>query len=160
MSKSQQSNEVAPEEIKPPEFDTTTPAQPTKIRRFTLNDLPRYEASLYPHLKKIFPHLHERMYGGWLRGCIQDNTCFFVCGEATVALAQIIHDPLDPRPVVEIVFCLGNPHEHRGIVNEIMRWTKDLGAREARYQSEDGKSFSRTASQPNAEFRTVTVFNP
>lgn len=154
-----QSTEVAPEPQEAPKFDTTTPAQPTKIRRFTLNDLPRYQENLYPHLKRIFPHLHERMYGGWLRSCIQDNSAFFVCAEATVALAQIIHDPLDPRPVVDIVFCLGDYKEYRGIVDEIMRWTKDIGAREARYVSDNHQSFVRsTGRNDRTESRTMTVF--
>lgn len=129
--KSKQSTEAAPDPAPAKEFDTTTPVR-VNIRRFTLNDLPRYQASLYPHLKEIFPHLHERMYGGWLQSTMQDNTAFLVCGDATVALAKMINDPLDPRPVVQIVFCLGDPKEFNGMYAEMLRWAKDIGAREAR----------------------------
>ncbi len=153
-----QSTEAAPPPEPPKEFDTKTPAL-TAIRRFTLNDVPRYADKLYPHLKERFPHLHERMYGGWLRSCIDDNATFFVCGEATVAMAKMSRDPLDPRPVVDIVFCLGNPAEFVPLYREILRWSKDLGAFETRDKSPAAKEIAR-ALKSNTGTYVTTVFYP
>ena len=136
-------------------FDTTTPAE-TTVHRFTLNDLPRYADKLYPHLKERFPHLHERMYGSWLRSCITDNATFFVCGNATVAMAKMVHDPLDPRPMVDVVFCLGDESEFVPIYKEMLRWAKDLGAPEMRAFNAD--HIARLLKLPNIEKRRMVVF--
>lgn len=151
-----QSLEPPPETAPSPEFDTTTPVN-MSVRRFTLNDLPRYADKLYPHLKERFPHLHERMYGGWLRSCIDDNATFFVCGNATVAMAKMIHDPLDPRPMVEVVFCLGAQEEFIGMYKEMLRWAKDLGAPEVR--ARDAGEIARMLKHQPTETRRVTVFH-
>ena len=80
LEKSKQSFDLAPDPEPSQEFDTTTPAIVYRApRRFTLGDLPRYADGLYPHLKKLFPHINDRMYGGWIRGCINDNSCLFIC---------------------------------------------------------------------------------
>lgn len=133
-----QSTEVATEVEKVQVFDTETPAlTDTTPRRFDLSDLPRYADKLYPILKKIFPHINDRMYGGWLRGCIVDNACHFVTIEGGVAMAQVINDPLDPRPVVSVTFNLGTKAHWLILYQEMVRWGKDIGAKEIRIRDAD-----------------------
>lgn len=156
--KSRQSTEAAPPAAEAHKFDTTTPVQVT-VRRFTLNDLPRYADAMYPVLQDIFPHLHKNMYGGWLRSCMDDNATFFVCGNATVALAKMDHDPLDPRPVVKIVFCIGDPAEYEGMGKEILRWAKDIGAREARFETGNGHEIGKVFKHTKMEVRKIAVFH-
>lgn len=157
-AKSKQSTEAAPPPAEPEKFDTTTPAVNTVVRRFTLNDMPRYSESLYPVLKGMFPHLHERMYGGWLRSWMEDNATFFICGNATVALAQMVNDPLDPRPTVTIKFCFGEPAEFEAMYREILRWAKDIGARYVRLEAENARDVSKLLKHPNTEMRTAAIF--
>lgn len=156
--KSRQSTEAAPAPAAPEHFDTTTPAVAMVAHRFTLNDLPRYAESLYPALQEIFPHLHKNMYGGWLRSCIEDNATFFVCGNATVALAKMINDPLDPRPVVRILFCIGDPVEFPSMFAEMLRWAKDIGAREARYDAST-REVKDYVKNIRTESRNMTIFH-
>lgn len=156
--KMRQSHEAAPPPAPPKEFDTTTPVK-VDVRRFSLNDLPRYADKLYPVLKEIFPHLHQGMYGGWLRSCITDNASFFIVGKATVAMAKMINDPLDPRPVVQLVFCFGDLAEFKGMYEEMLRWAKDVGAREARLQSENVREVAKLLNHKPTEMRTIAVFH-
>lgn len=132
-TRSAQSLEVAPALVQPQVFDTTTPAVLSgAVRRFSLGDLPKYADEMFVSLHEIFPHINTRMYGGWLRSCIQDNASYFVCLDNAVMLAQVMHDPMDPRPYVQIVFALGDKADKTALLKDTLRWARMLGAIEAR----------------------------
>lgn len=141
LPKSKQSLDLAPDPEPAQIFDTTTPAVPLKApRRFTLGDLPRYADALYPHLKRLFPHINDRMYGGWLRGCINDNSCLFVCidaevGKGAAGMAFIGRDPLNPVPFVDVLFVIGADEVRVGIYQKIMAWAKELDAMEVKVRA-------------------------
>ena len=139
-----QSFELAPDPVEPEKFDTTTPAVPLKEpRRFDLNDLPRYAEALYPKLKQLYPHVNDRMYGGWLRGCINDNSCLFLAIDApdgakgAACMAFIRHDPLDPVPYVQILFAIGEDAVRLAMYERIAKWGRDMSAKEVRYTTID-----------------------
>ncbi len=138
LPKIKQSLELAPDPEPAQVFDTKTPAVAFKApRRFTLGDLPRYADVLYPRLKDLFPHINDRMYGGWLRGCINDNSCLFVCIDAeqnagAAGMAFIGRDPLNPVPFVDVLFVIGVDDVRIAIYQKVMQWAKELGATEVR----------------------------
>lgn len=134
-----QSFDLAPDPIVEVKLDTTTPAvAPKEPRRFDLNDLPRYADALYPRLKTIYPHINERMYGGWVRGCINDNACLFLCIDAqngapgAAGMAFVMHDPLDPVPYVNVLFVIGEDSVRADIYKKIVKWSRELNAKEVR----------------------------
>lgn len=134
--------EPAPEPAAPKQFDTTTPASPPEnARRFGLGDLPRYGSKLFPILKKIFPHINDRMYGGWLRNIIDDNASLFVCLESgAVLLAQRWNEPMNPRTYVQVVFWCGGEGMEMPLYDEVIRWAANMDASEIRLsglESED-----------------------
>lgn len=150
-----QSTEVVREPVLMPALDTTTPAvSATAPRRFSLGDLPRYSDQMFGVLQHVFPHLHDRMYAGWLRGCIQDNASYFICLDGAVMLSQVAHDPLDPRPYVQIVFTLGSEPEKILLLKDTLRWASSLGAREARGHA---LAFAKEADVA-MRTRTQTIF--
>lgn len=158
MASLQQSVEPAPEPAPPQEFDTYTPATTDKTpRRFDLGDLPRYGNSLYPYLKKAFPHLHERMYSGWLRGCIQDNSCHFVAIDGTVAMAFVEREAVNPIPFVDIKFVFGLPEDFHIVYEDIVRWGKNLGVSEIRQQQYSTADLATYLPNLTLEERTVTI---
>lgn len=136
--KSRQSFDLAPDPEPTSALDTTTPAVAFKEpRRFTLGDLPRYADVLYDRLKGLFPHINAHMYGGWLRGCISDNSCYFTCidaesGTGAAGMAFIRHDPLNPVPHVEVLFVIGENSVRVAMYQKIITWAKDVGAHEVR----------------------------
>jgi hypothetical protein len=142
-SKSRESFDLAPDPTPLPVLDTTTPAVAKKEpRRFTLGDLPRYADALYPKLKEIFPHINDRMYGGWIRGCINDNSCFFVCidaeqNEGAAGMAFIGHDPLSPVPFIDVLFVIGLESVRIDMYKKIVKWAGEVGAKEIRNRLED-----------------------
>lgn len=135
---SKQSFELAPDPVPEIELDTKTPAVDYREpRRFTLGDLPRYADALYPHLKRLFPHINDRMYGGWIRGCINDNSCLFICitddtDQGAVGMAFIGRDPLNPVPFVDVLFVIGSNDVRVHIYQKIMKWGQEIGAHEVR----------------------------
>lgn len=141
LLKSKQSFDLAPDPEPVAKLDTTTLAVALKEpRRFTLGDLPRYADALYPRLKDLFPHINDRMYGGWIRGCINDNSCLFICidaeiGEGAAGMAFIGRDPLNPVPFVDVLFVIGADEVRVGIYQKIMTWAKELGAHEVRVRA-------------------------
>ena len=88
---------------------------------------------------------------------MDDNATFFICGNATVAMAKMYHEPLDPRPFVKIVFCLGDGAEFPAMYKEMLRWAKDLGAPEA--MAENASEIARMLKLPNTENRKITVWH-
>ena len=142
--KSHQSFDLAPDLEPAKELDTTTSAIANQEpRRFDLNDLPYYADRLYPRLKNLFPHINDRMYGGWIRGCINDNACLFLCtdvkeGQGGVCgMAFVRHDPLDPVPYVQILFVIGEDAVRLAMYERIAKWGRDMGAKEVRYSTID-----------------------
>ena len=146
--KSRESFDLAPDPVPSAVLDTTTPAVAKKEpRRFTLGDLPRYADALYPRLKQLFPHINDRMYGGWIRGCINDNSCFFVCidaaqDEGAAGMAFIGHDPLSPVPFVDVLFAIGLEPVRVEMFKKIVKWAGEIGAKEIRLRLED-KAFAK-----------------
>lgn len=131
-----QSVEIAPEPAAKQVFDTTTPASaPMTPRRFMLGDLPRYADKLFPILKQLFPHLTDRVYGGWLRNIINDNSSLLICVDVgAVMFARIAYDAFNPVPYVEMVFNIGSPSEARKVlVQDAVRWGKSIGVKEVRF---------------------------
>lgn len=138
-----QSFDLAPDPEPAPVMDTTTPAVAKKEpRRFDLNDLPRYADALYPKLKARYPNVNERMYGGWVRGCINDNACHFVCIDApngepgAAGMAFLMHDPLDPVPYANILFVIGEESVRIAIYEKIIKWAREANAKEIRLKDE------------------------
>jgi hypothetical protein len=158
------STEPAPEPVPDAVFDTTTPAVSTNVpRRFDLGDLPGAGANLYPYLKKAFPHLHERMYGGWLRGCIQDNTCHFtvIDGEAgrTVGMAFMEREAVNPIPYVDIKFVFGQPVDFPAMYADIVQWAKNLDASRVQQDQYDTDELAGYLPDLKLEKRLVTVLD-
>jgi len=130
-----QSREVAPPPLPSAgeKMDTTTPAAPPAVpRRFDLGDLPRFEAKMFPILQEQFPHLNARMYGGWLRGCVTDNSCCFMCMDnpAGVIMAHMYQKPMNPVPLVEIDFVIGVGSTDAGVplLAHVIKWAHEIGA--------------------------------
>ena len=127
----QQSREPAPEPAPVQVFDTITPAvSPNMPRRFDLGDLPSVAGKLFPYLKESFPHLNEKMYGGWLRGCIQDNNCHFTVIEGlegkTVSMAFLEREAVNPIPYVDIKFVFGQPGDLPKAYEDIVKWAESM----------------------------------
>ena len=136
---SRQSFELAPEPEKNVELDTTTPAFVYREpRRFTLADLPRYADSLYGVLRDMFPGIHERMYQSWLSGCINDNSCLFLCIDApdgapgAACMAFFRHDPLMPQPYAHVVFVVGLGEVRKQMYERVVKWAREAGCKEVR----------------------------
>lgn len=143
QAKSHQSFDLAPDPEPAVKLDTTTPAVAYREpRRFDLNDLPRYAEALLPRLKELYPHVNERMYGGWIRGCINDNACHFVCIDApdgapgAAGMAFVMHDPLDPVPYVNVLFVIGEEAVRVSIYEKIVKWSREVNAKEVRVRDE------------------------
>lgn len=156
----QQSTEPAPEPAASQVFDTMTPAvSPNMPRRFDLGDLPSIAANLYPYLKNAFPHLHERMYAGWLRGCIQDNTCHFTVIEGlegkTVSMAFLEREAVNPIPYVDIKFVFGQPVDYQKAYGDIVQWAKHMGASRVQQSQYDLDSLAELL--PNLVLRPLTL---
>lgn len=141
--KSRPSFDLAPDPAPAPEFDTTTPAVAKREpRRFDLGDLPRYADVLYPRLKELYPHINQVMYGGWIRGSIENNSCLFLCIDApddeggAAGMAFIMHDPLDPVPYVDVLFVLGEESVYLEIHKRILKWAGEVGAKEVRIRAD------------------------
>lgn len=157
-----QSFDLAPDPVEAEKLDTTTPAVPPKEpRRFELGDLPRYADALYPKLKQLYPHINDRMYGGWVRGCIQDNACLFLCIDApdgapgAAGMAFVAHDPLDPVPYVNILFVIGEESIRVKFYEKVVKWARDLNAKEVRDALGD-VAFKKVAAE--VEERLIHVF--
>lgn len=142
-----QSVEVAPEPIPAQKFDTVTPAVGRDIvRRFSLDDLPRYADKLFPLLKTKYPHLNDRMYGGWLRGCISDNSCLFICIDGAVLMAHIMHWPMSPDPLVWFAFCFGRMEGRELLYEHMFTWAAGTGAREVYVEGADDDLLTKLKS--------------
>ena len=147
-----QSFDLAPDPEPYAVLDSTTPAlAPKEPRRFDLNDLPRYADALYPKLKQLYPHIHDRMYGGWVRGCINDNACLFLSIDApngepgAAGMAFIMHDPLDPVPYVNVLFAIGHEDVRVAIYEKIVKWARELSAKEVRVCGMEDPAFKKMA---------------
>lgn len=154
--------EPAPELAPAKVFDTTTPAAPPQIaRRFGLGDLPRYGNAIFPILQKIFPHINDRMYGGWLRNIIDDNASLFICVDGAVLLAQRWNEPMNPRPYVQVVFWCGSKGLEFPLYEEVIRWTTNMGAGEIRLSGfEDDELIKQLAPRVKGlEDRTTTILH-
>jgi len=163
-TKSRQSFDAPAEPEVAPKLDTVTPAVPLKEpRRFDLNDLPRYADVLYPRLKELFPYINDRMYGGWIRGCISDNACLFLCIDApdgqggAACMAFIAHDPLNPVPYVDVLFVLGKEEIRVHMYRKIMKWAKELGARQVRVREAGVSDVVKQVSESAYEHKTVIL---
>lgn len=158
----QQSTEPAPDPAPARVFDTITPAASTNMpRRFDLGDLPSVAGNLYPYLKEAFPHLHERMYAGWLRGCIQDNNCHFTVIEGfegrTVSMAFLEREAVNPIPYVDIKFVFGQPVDYSKAYGDIVQWAKNLGASRIQQNQYDMEQLAELLPNLKLESRLVTL---
>jgi len=152
----QQSHEVAPEPIATKKLDTTTPAAPpSRPRRFDLGDLPKYEAELFPLLQQRFPHLNARMYGGWLRGCITDNACCFMCTDnpGGIIMAHMYQKPMNPVPLVEIDFVvgIGSYAAAPTLFAHVLKWASEIGAPTVEFTTMKHLENIKKAQSPYAE---------
>jgi hypothetical protein len=110
------------------------PYLPVTITRFALPDLDVWGVLLMERLMSRFPHLNDRMFIGWLKGCMESNEFLFVRSEHAVALAQIVRSPLQPMADVQEVFVLmrgkGGEDEGLAMYDEFRHWAERMGARD------------------------------
>lgn len=110
------------------------PYLPVTIARFALPDLDIWGVYLMERLLSRFPHLNDRMFIGWLKGCMDSNEFLFIRSANAVALAQIVRSPLQPMADVQEVFVLvrGKGAEAEGLAmyDEFRRWAERMGARD------------------------------
>lgn len=110
------------------------PYLPVTITRFALPDLDAWGVYLMERLLSRFPHLNDRMFIGWLKGCMESNEFLFIRSANAVALAQIVRSPLQPMADVQEVFVLtrgaGATDEGLAMYDEFRRWAERMGARD------------------------------
>lgn len=110
------------------------PYQPVSIARFALPDLDVWGVYLMERLLSRFPHLNDRMFIGWLKGCMESNEFLFIRSVNAVALAMIVRSPLQPTADVQEVFVLtrgsGCEDEALAMYDEFRRWAERMGARD------------------------------
>src|SRR5712672_4228096 len=108
------------------EVITQQPYVPVTIARFALPDLDVWGVHLMERLLSRFPHLNDRMFIGWLKGCMDSNEFLFIRSANAVALAMIVRSPLQPTADVQEVFVLtrGKGCEDEGLAmyDEFRRW--------------------------------------
>lgn len=121
---------------------STPVSEPLNLRRFALADLSELGAWLLWRLRDRYPHIEERSFAGWLRTLIDSNEHLFVRSRHAVALAQIIHRPLEVYPVIDELFVLAKGRDSDGVIekaalyeaaemyDEFKRWATMLGASE------------------------------
>lgn len=107
---------------------------PVTVMRFALPDLDVWGVYLMERLRTRFPHLNDRMFVGWLKGCMESNEFLFIRTANAVALAQIVRSPLQPLADVQEVFVLvrAKDCEDEGLAmyDEFRRWAERMGARD------------------------------
>ena len=103
------------------------------LLRVSMPDLDAWGPWLLKRLKHRFPHLSDRMFHGWLRGCMESNEFLFVRSTNAIGLAQVVRSPLQPMADVMEVFVLLKEEqiaEGVAIYDEFRRWTLNMGARD------------------------------
>ena len=123
-----------------PVFDTTTPsAKP--VRRMTAIEVENYASWLIPLIQQYWDNPSQATVFGWLRMWCLDNQYNIACTDHSVGLAQLAHDPMNPRPHVEEVFLFCHPdHTEDGITiyEHWGRWAKTSNACEFRFNHVQG----------------------
>lgn len=115
-------------------------------RRFSLADLEPFGLWLLDRLKGAYPHLDQRNFPGWLRGCMEGREYCFIRTDGCVGLAVIRNEPLQPQGDVHVLFAFrkdGSLAELGAIYGEIYRWAAMQGANRLYVEGENdgGKDF-------------------
>lgn len=122
----------APEPIKPPEVDTTTPAF-GEITPFTAADIPVWGEWLLARIQERWPQWERASLHGRLMGFASSNQFLFVKTGEAVGLAAIAHEPMDSTPFVREVFLfITNPDANKDalkIITEFKRWSQTIRAK-------------------------------
>lgn len=126
-------NYLPPDPVLPlPALDTSAISVP--VSRFSLADFPECEEYLRDRLISAIPQISLMNYRSWMTSWINSNEHLFLKAPNAIGLAGIAYDPMEPRPVIQMIFlfCEGNEHLSQviKIVREWERWGKTLGARE------------------------------
>lgn len=85
-------------------FDTTTPIDVSVIR-FTQMHIAKWGPWMLARLAFLWPHFNSMNYIGILMQHMSSPGTLFIRSKFAVLLAVISRDTLDPRPVVDIIFC-------------------------------------------------------
>lgn len=141
---------VAPPEVEP--MDTTTPMD-NSIRAFTRMDIPKWGPWVLARLQYFWPHLNTFNYVGLLGQFMSDRGTLLLRARKALIMAVITREPLEPRPVCDIVFCFkhtpDNEQENKDVrllFRRVEDWARTQGVRYVRVLDADkmDTDYSRT----------------
>ena len=72
-------------------------------------------------------------------------------------MAFIAHDPLNPVPYVDVLFVLGKEEIRVHMYRKIMKWAKELGARQVRVREAMGDDTMKSVSEDIYEQKTLII---
>ncbi len=110
-----------------------TPPRMTSIRRFGMADIEDMGMWLMTRLRERYPHVNDRMFIGWIRGCMESNEFLFIRSENAAGMAIIDHRPLTSAPIVREVFLLSRNDdlmEAAQLYPHIRQWAESMAASE------------------------------
>lgn len=108
--------------------------EPPSFSRFSpTSDLVKYGQWLSDRLRKIWPHMSERLALSWMRGCAESNEFLFIKSAHAVSLFERARKALDARPTIEEVFVFADDtglaiREAAAHYAEARRWGKGYEA--------------------------------
>lgn len=109
------------------------PPRNVSIRRFGLADIEDMGMWLMTRLRERYPHVNDRMFIGWIRGCMESNEFLFIRSENAAGMAITDHRPLTSAPIVREVFLLSRNDdimEAAQLYPHIRHWAESMGASE------------------------------
>lgn len=125
------------------EMDTTTPIDATVVP-FTQLDTPKWGPWLMARLAFVWPHVNAMNYMSVLMQIMGDKGSILIRSRRAILMAVCSREALEPRPVVDIVFCFKhdpNSKEQDKDVKILTRrvedWARGMGARGVRVMNPD-----------------------
>ncbi len=124
--------------VEAPEIDTTTPIDISVIP-FTHRDQPKWSAWMIGRMGEFWPHIGVMNYAGIMNQHMGQNSSLFIRAKKAILLAVVTRETLDPRPIVDIIFCFKHiPDDEqqnkdvRLLYRRVEDWAKHHGARYVR----------------------------
>ncbi len=147
------------------EIDTTTPTDVTVIP-FTEIHFAKWGPWVLGRLALIFPHLNNFNFRGILGQHIGVNTSLFLRTKKALILAVVTRETLEPRPYIDIVFCLKHfpevqedDKEVRLLFRRVEDWARGHGAIGIRMLHQDrcDMAFAKTKEGMRADEKKIVV---